>query len=158
MRVQKRSPWLAGLGMVLAVLALSGARARADISSDKAGSVVVFPKVIADGTRDTLISLTNTSNMQAYAHCEYVLGTGFCAISGNTCSTLFDCTGGVGDLCETNWQIGNFDVILMRQQPTIWRVSTGRVFDPRWKGRASVRTSEPAHPPEVSGLLPHHTR
>ncbi len=139
MRVQKRSPWLAGLGMVLAVLALSGARARADISSDKAGSVVVFPKVIADGTRDTLISLTNTSNMQAYAHCEYVLGTGFCAISGNTCSTLFDCTGGVGDVCETNWQLGNFDVILTRQQPTIWRVSTGRVFDPTLEGTGACQ-------------------
>jgi hypothetical protein len=140
MRLQKRSPWLAGLGVVLAVLALSGARAGADISSDKPGSVVVFPKVIADGTRDTLISLTNTSNMEAYAHCQYVLGTGFCSISGNICSTVFDCTGGVGDVCETTWQLGNFDIILTHQQPTIWRVSTGRVFDPTLEGSGMCET------------------
>ena len=61
MRVQKRSPWLNSLGVMLAAMALWGAPASADISSDKPGSVVMWPKVIDDGTRDTIITLTNTA-------------------------------------------------------------------------------------------------
>ena len=72
MRVQKRSPWLNSLGVVLTAMALWGTQASADVSSDKPGSVVIWPKVIADGTRDTLIQLTNTRNETAYAHCEYI--------------------------------------------------------------------------------------
>jgi hypothetical protein len=35
-----------------------------------------------------------------------------------------------------NWQSANFDLILTRQQPTIWRVSTGRVFELGFSGEA----------------------
>lgn len=144
MRVQKRNPWLTGLGVVLAVIALaalSGRRADALVASDQAGTIAIFPKVIADGTRDTIISLTNTSNMQAFVHCEYVQGAGICESSpldapvfctrdlpldpdGST-----DCTEVAGERCLVNWQSQNFDLILTRQQPTLWRVSTGRIFD-----------------------------
>jgi hypothetical protein len=139
MRVQKRNPWLTSLGVVLAVIALMGGRAAADVASDQAGSIVIFPKVIADGTRDTIISLTNTSNMQAFVHCEYVQGTGICSNSPldapvfctplNTAGASPDCTSVPGEICEGIWQSQNFDLILTRQQPTFWRVSTGRVFD-----------------------------
>lgn len=151
MRVQKRNPWLTGLGVVLAVIALaalSGGRADALVASDQAGTIAIFPKVIADGTRDTLISLTNTSNMQVYVHCEYVQGAGICESSpldapifctrdiitdpdGST-----DCTAAPGERCLVNWQSQNFDLILTRQQPTIWRVSTGRIFDLNFNGEA----------------------
>jgi hypothetical protein len=142
MRVQKRNPWLTGLGVVLAVIALSalsGGRADALVASDQAGSVVIYPKVIADGTRDTIISLTNTSNMQAYVHCEYVQGIGICqsSLPGAPIFCTPDAPGGLsadcntipGDVCEVNWQNANFDLILTRQQPTFWRVSTGRFLD-----------------------------
>jgi len=139
MRVQKRNPWLTGLGMVLAVIALSGVRAGADVASDQAGSVVIFPKVIADGTRDTLISLTNTTNMQAFVHCEYVQGAGICETSPvaapvfctpiNAAGASTDCTAVPGERCLVSWQSQDFDLILTRQQPTIWRVSTGRIQD-----------------------------
>jgi hypothetical protein len=138
MRVQKQNPWLTGLGVVLAVFALTAGRAAADVASDQAGSIVIFPKVIADGTRDTLISLSNTSNMPAYVHCEYVQGAGICQGSPAGAPTFCtpinaqgaspDCALGVP--CEVAWQSQNFDLILTRQQPTIWRVSTGRIFDP----------------------------
>ena len=68
MRVQKRNPWLYSLGLVLAAMALSGTQAGADVTSDRPGSVIIWPKVIADGTRDTVITLTNTRNEQAQAH------------------------------------------------------------------------------------------
>jgi len=109
MRVQKRNPWLTSLGVVLAVIALMGGRAAADVASDQAGSIVIYPKVIADGTRDTIISLTNTSNMQAYVHCEYVQGTGICSNSPidapvfctplNPAGASPDCTSVPGEIC-----------------------------------------------------------
>jgi hypothetical protein len=137
MRVQKRSPWLNGLGVVLAAMALCGARAEAGVSSDKPGSIVIWPKVIADGTRDTLITLTNTRNEQAYAHCEYTAALGLCAITGDFCDPLATVAGSpglcpavTGNVCVSQWNTADFDVVLTRQQPTIWRVSTGRIFDP----------------------------
>jgi hypothetical protein len=137
MRVQKRSPWLNGLGVVLAAMALWGAQAQADVSSDKPGSVVLWPKVIADGTRDTLITLTNTRNEQAYAHCEYVQALGICSVTGSFCSVPNAAPGSpgacepiAGNVCDQQWQSADFDVALTRQQPTIWRVSTGRVDNP----------------------------
>jgi len=101
MGVSKRNPWLSGLGVLLAVLVVSGGLARADVTSDTPGSIVIFPKVIADGTRDTLIQLTNTSNTSTSAHCWY-----------------FDAT--------NNCQPNDFSVDLTAQQPIYWRVSTGR--------------------------------
>lgn len=104
MGVSKRNPWLFGLGVLLAVLAVYVGQARADVTSDTPGSIVIFPKVIADGTRDTLIQLTNTSNMGTSAHCWY-----------------FDAT--------NNCQPNNFFVDLTPQQPIWWRASTGRFTD-----------------------------
>lgn len=137
MRVQKRSPWLNGLGVVLAAMALWGGHAQAQVSSDKPGSVVIWPKVIADGTRDTIITLTNTSNQQAYAHCNYVNGISICSQSGAYCSlpnaapgSPGACPGGALDVCQQTCQAADFDVVLTRQQPTVWRVSTGRVDNP----------------------------
>jgi len=101
MGVSKRNPWLFGLGVLLASVALCQGKARADVTSDTPGSIVIFPKVIADGTRDTLIQLTNTSNVGTSAHCWYF-------------NALNDCTP------------NNFFVDLTPQQPIWWRVSTGR--------------------------------
>ncbi len=137
MRVQKRSLGLTSLGVMLAAVALWGAPASADISSDKPGSVVMWPKVINDGTRDTIITLTNTSNVEAYAHCEYVNAAAFCAVTEGYCTPGAEGSGGPGECpvapgnaCVPLWQTDNFDVVLTRQQPTFWRVSTGRQDNP----------------------------
>ena len=131
MRVQKRIPWVWSLGVGLAAMALCGTRAGADVSSDRPGSIVIWPKVVADGTRDTLITLTNTSNSMAYAHCEYTQGTGVCSLTPQFCSltTSNSCPeipNGPPNLCVIDCDSHNFDVVLTRQQPTMWRVSTGR--------------------------------
>ena len=147
MGVLKRNLWLTGFGVALAMMAFSASRVSAQptnvgtdagTSTDRPGSVVLFPKVIADGTRDTMILLTNTMNMPATAHCVYVNGAGFCSISGGLCSALpvlpegsfqqSDCPD-ENDQCVPQWVETNFTVALTGQQPTMWRVSTGRVLD-----------------------------
>ncbi|MEO8601046.1 MAG: hypothetical protein ABI629_00570 [bacterium] len=161
MRVQKRSPWLNGLGAVLAAMALWGAQAEAGVSSDKPGSVVMWPKVIADGTRDTVITLTNTRNEQAYAHCEYVQALGLCSITGDFCDPQATVAGSpglcptlTGNVCVSQWQSADFDVVLTRQQPTMWRVSTGRVYDPFLTGGgACVDTIGPPTRQSCPGLF-----
>src|SRR4030095_15880497 len=137
MRVQKRNRWLYSLGVVLAAMALWGSRAGADVASDRPGTIVMWPKVIADGTRDTLITLTNTGNQTAFAHCQYVNGIGLCRLSGAFCTLPSaesvsepQCPDGEADVCAQFWQLQNFDIVLTRQQPTIWRVSTGRIDNP----------------------------
>jgi len=139
MRLLERNPRLSGLMLGLAVLALD----TLEISSTQPGSIAVFPKVISDGTRDTIISLTNTTNMMAYVHCEATNGIGECvgAPAGQTyyCNSDVDCDDvtdpsgapleDVGP-CDIAWQANDFGLVLTAQQPTFWRVSTGRVQDP----------------------------
>jgi len=151
MRVQKRIPWLISLGMVLAAMTLWGTRAGADVNTDQPGSIVIWPKVIADGTRDTIITLTNTSNSTAYAHCFYVQGTGFCSITPDFCTINqpLSCpivAGGPPNVCQDFWGEEDFDVILTRQQPTMWRVSTGR-FENLLSGAGTFCTTVPGSPP-----------
>jgi len=147
MRLLDRNPRLSGLLVGLAVLALAGARAQAqpEISSTEPGSIVVYPKVIADGTRDTIISLTNTTNMMAYVHCEATNGLGTCSNSPDPANQIYYCNSdeecldvvdpegatleNVGP-CEIPCPSTDFDVVLTAHQPTFWRVTTGRVQDP----------------------------
>jgi hypothetical protein len=89
-------------GVLVMVLA-SGALA--EVVTEQSASIVVFPKVIADGTRDTIIQITNTSNSMVYAHCFYV-------------NAALACT-------EVD-----FDIVLTKQQPTYWLVSEGRLVNP----------------------------
>lgn len=128
MRGSKRNPWLIGRGVLLAALVLYGGQARADVFTDQSGSIVFFPKVVSDGVRDTVIQLTNTSNMPAQAHCFYVNALGNCSQSTDISCTL-DRECPTGQVCVPQWTEIDFDIILTGQQPTQWRVSTGRSVD-----------------------------
>lgn len=105
MRMMKRNRGLWTLGAVaVGALALAHvASASTDVTTEQSGSVVVFPKVVWDGTRDTIITLSNTMNPMAHAHCFYING----AVPGQ-------CT-------ETD-----FDLWLTKRQPTHWVASQGR--------------------------------
>ena len=116
-----------GLGGVLgSVLALASV-ARAEVSTDISGSVLVYAKVVFDGgnfalgqtnglgapigdesflQRDTVIQLSNTSNNVVHAQCFYVNGA------------------------NGLWQVTDFTIWLTRQQPTHWVVSDGRQVNP----------------------------
>ncbi len=72
------------------------------ITTEQSGTMIVFPKVIWDGTTDTIIQITNTGNSIARARCYYI------DASQGQCS-------------ETD-----FDIFLTKRQPTIWAVSQGR--------------------------------
>ncbi len=157
MRLLERKPRLSGLVAGLAMLALAtGVHAQPEISTTDPGSIVIFPKVIADGTRDTIISLTNTSNMMAFAHCEATNGIGLCrnltgdpaqtyyCSSDEDCLNVTDPAGGTianAGPCDLQWAPGDFDVVLTAQQPTFWRVSTGRDQDPTFSSGDQCTTS-----------------
>lgn len=105
------------LGLVVVGLAFFG-EARADITIERSGSILVFPKIIADSTRDTIIQITNTSNQMVRAHCFYVN------------AALADPSQPQGPLNQPLWLEVDFDIQLTRQQPTYWSVSQGRLVNP----------------------------
>jgi hypothetical protein len=90
----------------------------ADVTTEQSSSILVFPKVVADGTRDTIIQITNTSNSMVHAHCFYV----------NAAPVLANEPPGPGN--PPQWVEIDFDIWLTKQQPTHWVVSEGRLVDP----------------------------
>ena len=86
-------------------------------------SLIIFPKVIADGTRDTVIQLTNTSNSLVAVRCVYLNGTP---------TPPF----GLPALAETH-----FSLSLFAQQPTHWVASQGRPVDPTDPPCSAMNTS-----------------
>jgi len=108
MRMMKWNRGLVALGMAAAgVVALASVASAlvdpASVTTEQSGSVIIFPKVIWDGSRDTIITISNTANNMAFAHCFYVNA----AVRGQ-------------------WTETDFDVFLTKQQPTHWNVSAGR--------------------------------
>lgn len=104
-----RMLWALGIAAV-GLLALAGPASadlsltyQANLSTERSGSVLIYPKVIWNGTRDTIIRISNTSNSMVHAHCFYVNASQQCN--------------------ETD-----FDIWLTRQQPTVWVASLGRTF------------------------------
>jgi len=92
-----RAGWLVGaMGVCLLVAGAAGA----DVSTDRPGSILIFPKVVNDGTRQTVIQISNTGNSTTQARCFY--------LHGDTCG-------------ETD-----FNIALTKQQPTHWNVGDGR--------------------------------
>lgn len=115
----KRCVW--GFG-ALAFAIMLAAAARAEVSSDLSGSILVYPKVLFQGTttddRDTVIQLTNTSNLMVHAKCFYVN-----AAPANPSLPP-------GPFNPRLWQETDFEVWLTRQQPTHWVASQGRFVNP----------------------------
>ena len=99
-----RAGWL--IGVLGACMIVAGA-ARADVTTERPGSILIFPKVVADGTRDTVIQISNTGNVLDQARCFYINGQ-----KGRN---------GIAQCNETDFLIS-----LTKQQPTSWLASTGR--------------------------------
>jgi len=105
-----------GLVAVAAAVTCAGG-ASADVVTEQSASILVFPKVIADGNQDTIIQISNTSNSMVHAHCFYVNGA------------LTDPTRPQGPTNPPLWTEIDFDIWLTKQQPTYWVVSEGRLVD-----------------------------
>jgi hypothetical protein len=86
------------------VCTLIGGAAHAAVTTDRPGSILIFPKVVTTGTRDTVIQITNTSNMPDILRCFY--------LNGDTCSP------------------NDFEIELTKQQPTEWDARSGRRVNP----------------------------
>ena len=98
---------LVGAGLMLASVA------QASTSTERPGSILIFPKVVNDGTRDTVVQIANTGNSTNYMRCFY--------LDGESCTE------------------SDFEIVLTKQQPTHWRVSEGRRVDltrSLWIGRS----------------------
>ena len=96
-----------GLCGVLAGVFGFAPTARAEVTSDTSGSIMVYPKVVySEEGRDTVIQLSNTSNNVVYAWCFYI-----------------DARESFG---RPLWRVTDFRIVLTKQQPTHWVVSQGR--------------------------------
>jgi hypothetical protein len=111
---------------LLALLLVVGlaAAVRAESTSERSGSILIFPKVVYNSSRDTFIQVSNTSNSMVHAHCFYVNAAPICIGSGDCLSNT--CSG----RCEPQWQEVDFDIWLTKQQPTHWLAGFGRFPDP----------------------------
>lgn len=118
MRTVKWNAFLSGLCVLAAALGFWAAGARADVTTERGASILAFPKVLADGTADTIIQITNISNSMVHARCYYVN------------AALQDPERREGPDNPRLWQEIDFNIWLTKQQPTHWRVSTGRFIDP----------------------------
>jgi len=118
---------------LLSVLCFAGGvgRAAAEVTTDQPGAVLVFPKVIVDGTRDTIIQVSNASGARIRLRCFYT------ALDSN----------GESDV----WLTVDFNIALTRLQPTVWVASTGRPVMPPGDRPAEL---EPGPvPPLAEGFL-----
>lgn len=107
-----------GLCGVLAGALLVMSVAQAEVSPDLSGSVVVYPKVVSNEARDTVLQLTNTSNNLVHVQCFYVN------------AAPLDPSSPAGPGNPRQWQVTDFTLWLTRQQPIHWVASQGRAIDP----------------------------
>ena len=64
-------------GLVAALVfgcTLVGGAAPAATITERPGSILIFPKIVTSGTRDTVIQITNTGNMPIDVRCFYLNG------------------------------------------------------------------------------------
>ncbi len=113
-------------GLVSLLLVVSFGQAGADVTTERGGSILIFPKVLFDSTGlqtrgpvDTVIQISNTSNSMVFAHCFYVN------------AAPRDPTNPPGVFNPPQWQEVDFDIWLTKQQPTHWVVGNGRREDPQ---------------------------
>lgn len=127
MKRVKGLPFSCALAAFCSVVILSGV-ARAEFSTERPGSILIFPKVINADGRDTVIQITNTGNMVRQAHCFYVNAA-------------------------TGCQVTDFEVNLTRQQPTHWLASTGRRVSATDDVQGLDPGAIPPLPPDFVGSL-----
>jgi hypothetical protein len=111
--------------VTLATTSLVSSRAAADVASDRAGAIVVFPKVVVNSAEglDTLIRLTNTGDTETGVWCFYVNATPKCTLPTHSCfPDPSDCHDADG-ICVQQWQETDFRITLTARQPTAWLAS-----------------------------------
>jgi hypothetical protein len=134
--------WASGTVALAMALAICGVGpAAADVASDRAAAIVMWPNVqVGDVTGtlsatqsiDTVIQLTNTSNEPIVVWCFYENANSHCTNSGQICTEALDCCNGSNGCgqCLQGWNETDFRIRLTPQQPIGWRASEGEVKFP----------------------------
>lgn len=134
MRTVKRNPFLSGVCAILGGAVLWAGAASADVISDRAAGIIIFPKLVYNETTntDTVIQISNTSTDLINVHCFYVNANSHCTNDpGMVCNTNDDCQGaGIGGICVEGWIETDFRFALTALQPVFWRLSEGDQFFP----------------------------
>ena len=100
--------------------------AQAATYSDAGAAVVVYPKIVVDASRDTVLQITNQSAEARAAHCFYVNANPRCSNTGAVCTGISECfEDGVFGSCVPGWIEINFDIFLTPHQPLGWLASRG---------------------------------
>ncbi len=129
--------WTLSCALVVAAM-VAAAPAAADVSSDRSGAILVFPRIIVDtqdppktprGRVDTLIRISNTSDQPLTLKCFYVNANGHCrGAPGVICDpynpdAVNECA--PDDFCIPGWQETDFIVNITARQPVAWLASQG---------------------------------
>ena len=146
MRKVKWDAFLSGLCGFAMALGVVAAGARADVTTESGASILVFPKILADSTFDTVIQITNTGNSMLHAHCFYVDASLRSVLSGFPCSVP-------SATCLPVWQETDFLIWLTKQQPTHWLVSKGRNIDPTDGFQEDGSGFDPGRVPPVNDFI-----
>jgi len=157
MRTVMRKPVLAGILGMLGGVFLGAGAASADVTSDRAAAILVWPKLVfssaeddvlspAGDVIDTTIQLTNTSNEEVRLRCFYVNANSHCSNEPTrVCGNHADCNLSVqGGLCQPGWIEIDFEINLTPYQPLVWNLSNGMPNLPC--------TDAPCAPPGTSEL------
>ncbi|MFI5395533.1 MAG: hypothetical protein ACHQ9S_08370 [Candidatus Binatia bacterium] len=146
MRTVKWNAFLSCLCGFAVALGGMAASARADVTTEKGASILIFPKVRVDGTFDTIIQISNTGNSMAHAHCFYVNASLVDMFTGQAC-------GIPSATCVPQWQETDFDIWLTKQQPTHWLVSSGRNYQGISDLGSDSAGFAPGHVPPVQDFI-----
>jgi hypothetical protein len=115
-----------------AAVALSMGAAQADVVSDRATALLIWPDIkyapeMGDDSVDTVIQISNTSAEPILAHCFYENANSHCTNNGQVCEGPTDCCNsstGCG-ICLPGWLETDFRVRLTPRQPLGWTASQG---------------------------------
>jgi len=113
------------VGFALGIAMLMAPPARAIGTSDRAASILYWPKIVYDVSTDTLIRLANVDTANpTQAHCFYIDANSHCSNNPTQiCDPRAnDC--GVGS-CIPGWMEVDFNVVLTYEQPLQWSASSG---------------------------------
>jgi hypothetical protein len=125
----KRNPFLSGLCAVLGVAFILAGTAFADVTSDEAAGILIYPKLRLDTDVgiDTVIQLSNTSTDPINVRCFYVNANSHCSSDPEEiCKTSEDCDDfNSGAVCMEGWLETDFRITLTSRQPIVWTLGEG---------------------------------
>jgi len=92
---------------IVSLVVLCGVRAAADVTTDQPGAILVFPKIVSDASRETIVQISNAGGSAVHARCFYTNG----ATDASTGEPL--------------WSVTDFQIVLTRLQPALWLAGEG---------------------------------